>query len=98
MEDIFFYFLDDIGINNCYKGVMAATFFLPFIMPRIFLVVLVFYASLTLVDRRLLGVLATKYVSGKSVSGLISSGVFFLLFYKHILLEILWINLVDAWS
>lgn len=94
MRDILLFFLDDI--ENCYKEVMVAILFLPLMVPITFLVVLVFFASLALVSRRLLGMLLTKYINGKSVNRLIFYKVFFLYFCRLVILETPSINLLDA--
>ena len=89
LGDVFFFRLDDIGIDIYCKEVMATTLFSPPTVPRTSLVVLVFFASLALVDGRLLEVLATKYVSRKSVNRPISSRVPLLFFCRLILLKTL---------
>lgn len=61
--------------------------------PKIaLLVVLVFFASLTLVGRRLL-VLATRYISKRNINELSPFGVFSLFFRRLIPLGTLKINL-----
>lgn len=70
----FFLDIDDI---HC-KEVIGATVFSSAMAPRIFLVVLVFFAGLALVGRRFLGVLSTKHISMRRISGLILSKVFVL--------------------
>lgn len=54
---LFFHF-DDVDIY-CRK-IMATTLVLPFIASKTFLIILVFFAKLALVDRRLLGLLLTR--------------------------------------
>lgn len=91
LKNIFFIFLDGIGISiNCKKA-MVTTFLTP-LTPKKFLVILVFLASLALMGKRLL-VFATKYISRRSVSGLNSFGVFSVFFYGFVPLRILQINL-----
>ena len=65
------------------------TLFLPSIILKTFLVVLIFFISLALVGKRLLKVLSTRYVSGKSDSRLFLSRVFLLYFCKLVPLETL---------
>lgn len=73
LGDVLLFLLDDIGVSTCCKRVMVTTLFLSLTAQKtIFLAVLVFISSLALVDRRLLGVLATRYVSKKGVSRFIS--------------------------
>ena len=67
LKDIFPFFFDDVDVSTYCKGVMAMTLFLATSVPRISFMILVFLASLALISGRLL-VLATRYVSGKSVS------------------------------
>lgn len=85
LGDILFFFLDDVSISTYCKKVVATTF-LTLSALRISLVVLIFLASLALVDRKLL-VFVTRCVSGRSVSRLSLSGVFLLLFLKLVPLE-----------
>lgn len=67
--------------------IMVATLFLPPTVPKTSLIVLVFFASLILVDGRLLGVLTTRYVSRRSVSRIILPRVLLLLFCRLVPLE-----------
>lgn len=69
LEDVFLFFLDDIGVCIYCKQVMAKTLFPAPTMRKISLVVLVLFARLVQKDRRL-WVLATRYISGRSVGGL----------------------------
>lgn len=93
MEDVFFFPLN--AINIYYKKVMIAILSLPITGPRTFLAVLSLFASLALMDGRLLEVLFTKYINRGSVSGFILSGVILLLFCRPVPLETLYINFVD---
>ena len=89
-RNVFSFLLDDVGISICCRKFVTTTLSLAFLAPKTSLVILVFLASLALVCKRLL-ILATKYVSRKSVSRLSFSGVFLLLFCKPIPLKTLWI-------
>lgn len=90
MGDFFSYFLNDVGIY--YKGVIATNLSLFTTVPRNFLVVLIFFANLALVNRKLLGMLLTKCISKKSVSRFILLKVFFFLFCRFVsLASILWL-------
>lgn len=93
LEDIFFFLFDNVGISICCRGVMATTF-LAVLVPKTSLMVLVFLASLILVDGRL--VFATKYVSKKSVSRFGFSKIFFLLVCRLVSLETPWIYLPNV--
>lgn len=100
LRDIFLFFLNDVGVSTYYRRVIATTLFLTLFLsstiPRTTsLVVQVFFASITLVGRRLLGMLA-RYINGKDVNRLILSEVFFLFFCRLVLLEILDINFLGA--
>ena len=87
LGDIFHFFLDGAGVNTCCKRDVAITTFLAPLAPRIFLlVVLVFFASLVLVTRRLL-MLTTRFVNKKNVSRLSIFGVILLFFVGPVLLE-----------
>ena len=82
LEDIFHFLLDNIEIRIRYREIGATTTPAALFMSKIsLLVVLVFLASLALVDGRLL-VPTTRYVSKKKISGLSLSRVFFLLFCR----------------
>ena len=73
LEDVFLVFpvfFNNVGICTYCRKVGVAIL-LAILAPTIFLI-LIFFACLALMDRRLL-LLATKYVSGGSVSGLTSS-------------------------
>lgn len=76
----FFFFFFGKNVDTCCKRVMAAILFLSLIMPKTFLVIFVLFIGLTLVDKRLLGLLSTRYVNKRRVSGLIFFEVFILLF------------------
>ena len=89
--DILLFSLD--AIDTCCRRVVGAILFLPATMLRIFLVVLLFFISLVLVDKRLLRVLFVKQVSIEKVSRLIFPRIFVLLFSYSIFLKILSINL-----
>lgn len=84
LEDIFLFFFDNVGINTCYIKVMAMTF-LASLALKTFLVVLVFFANLALVSKKL--VLVTRYISRKNISRLNLSGVLFLFFCRSVSLE-----------
>lgn len=87
LEDVLIFLFDDNGISICCKELMAMTLFLSLtVLKTIFLAVLVFFVSLVLVDRRLLGVFITKYVYGRGVSKLIPSKSFFADLYSWRLL------------
>ena len=86
LGDVFFFLFNDIGVCTYCKGVITAIFLIILTPKTSF--VLVFFTSLALAGRKLL-VLATRYISGKSVSTLGSSRVFFLLFYGFVPLETL---------
>lgn len=89
-DDLFF----PLNAINIYcKGVVGAILFLLATVPKIFLIVLIFFIGLTLVDKRLLGVLLTRHISIGRVNRLILSKVLVLLFSWLILLETLGINL-----
>lgn len=74
---VFPFLFDDI--RTCYRGVIAATLSLYPTVPKTSLIVLVFFANLTLVGRRLI-VLTTRYINKKSVSRFIFSKVILFLF------------------
>lgn len=77
LGDVSLVYLDNVGVNTHYKGVVTTT--TPSTLaPRTFLV-LVLLIYLVLVDRELL-VLSIRYVSRGSVSRL-SLSVVFLLFF-----------------
>lgn len=55
LEDVFSFFLDGIGVSIYYRRVIVTTLFSsPTALKTTFLVVLIFFASLVLVDERLL--------------------------------------------
>lgn len=83
LEDVLSFVFDDISVCTRGRGVMTITF-LAILVPKTFFVVLVFLASLALVDGRLL-VLAIRYISRKSVRRLNLSEVFLLLFLRLVL-------------
>lgn len=95
VEDVFLIFFEDNG-DICSKEIMATILFLFFIALRAVLVILIFFDSLTLVDRKLLGLLCTEYISKGSISGLIFLKVFILFFCRSISLETLDINFADT--
>lgn len=95
VKDIFFFFLKN-NINTYYRGVIAMTLFLSPLIMKTFLVVLVFFASLALIDRRLLGLLSTKYINRGDISGFHLSGVLILLFCRSIPLKTLDVNFLDT--
>lgn len=73
---------------------MALTLFLPFTTHKIFLMILVFFAGLALVSKKLLELLLTRYISKESVSRLILLEILF--FYKFVSLKMISINLADT--
>lgn len=83
-RDVFPFFFDNVGVSTHCRRIMATTLFLPLMVLRTSLMVLIFFISLALVGRRLLGVLVTRYVSGRSVNRLISFRVFFFFFCRLI--------------
>lgn len=87
LGDVFLFLLDNISIYTCFRGVMAVTSLAPLVL-KTFLVVLVFFGSLALVDERLL-MFAIGYVNRRSVSGLNLFRVFLFLLYGFVLLETL---------
>lgn len=93
VEDILLFFFDDISTYD--KSVIAATLSLSFAL-KTSLVVLIFDASSTLVDGRLLKVFSTRYVSRKGISRLIFPQVFLLLFCKPVPSETLDIDLINT--
>lgn len=78
---------------------MAVILFLPFVTPKIFLVILVLLVGLALIDRRLIVLLSTRYVNKKSVSKFILPKVLILFFHRFLPLKILCINLlgISGW-
>ena len=95
LGDVLFFLFNNISIISTYCKRVIVTTSLTLLMLKTSLIVLVFLASLALVNRRLL-VFAIRYVSGKSVSGLSPFGVFLLLFRRLIPLRILWIYFLGA--
>lgn len=85
LGDVSLVILDGIGINTHSRGVVVTTIFLA-LASRTSLI-LVFFARLALVDRRLL-VLINRYIIRKNVSRFSLSEVFLLLFRKPILLKV----------
>ena len=98
LEDVFPFFLDDIGVSTYYIEVMATTLSLLLKASKTSLVTLVFLASFALVGQKLLEILAIGYVNGKSINGLIPFWVFFLFFCRPIPVEILGVNLASTWG
>ena len=84
LEDVFLFFLDNIAVSIHYRGVMAITLSLPPTAPRTSLIVLVFFTSQVLIGRRLLEILAIRYVSKRSINRFIPSKVFFFFLYRLI--------------
>lgn len=74
MGDILFFFLRN-DVSTYGKKIITVTPFLSFAAPKTSLVVLVFPVSLGLVS----GLLSTRYISIRKVSGLVLSKVFILL-------------------
>lgn len=84
LGDIFHFLLNGIGVSTYCRGVGVMSTFTVSLTPRIsLLVVLVLFANLALVSKRLL-VLASGCVSKRNVSGLSLFGVFFLFYYEPI--------------
>lgn len=97
LGDILLFFLDDIGISTYCRGVIATTPFLFLTTPKTTsLAVLFLFANLGLMDKRLLGVFTTRYVSGRGVNKHILSRIFLFLFCRFVSLETLGINLSDT--
>ena len=84
------------NIDNYYRRVMVATLFLPPIVPKTSMVILVLVPGLILVGRRLLEFFFTRYINRGIVNRLIFLGVFIHLFCKFVSLKILGINFADA--
>lgn len=82
LEDVFYFFFNNVGVYTYYSKGVTAT--LPATSAPKTSLILVFFASLALVDRKLL-MLATRYVSKKSVNELSFFEVFFLFFCKPVL-------------
>lgn len=87
---LFFLFRDNINI--CCKYVLVLTLFLFIMVPRISLVVIVFFVGL--MSRRLL--FPTRYISERSVSRLIFSGVLILNFCWSVTSKTFSINLLPT--
>lgn len=79
-------------VNTYCKRVMATILSLSPIIPRAFLLVLVYFAGLAMVEKRLIGLLSTRYVNKESVSGFILPKVLILFLCRFVPLEILDIN------
>lgn len=75
LRDVFPFLLNDIGISTYCREVMNMTQSLALLALKILLVVLVFFANLALVGRRLL-VLANRYISRMSINKFSSFKVF----------------------
>lgn len=88
LVDVFLFFFDDVSVSTYYRRVIATTLFLALSVPRTSLVVLDFLAILALIGGRLL-MLATRYVTERSVSALSSFEVFFFLFHGLLSLKTL---------
>lgn len=73
LEDVFSFFLDDVNVSIRCRGAMAITLSLPPTVPRISLVILVFFINLALVGGH-----PTRHVSRGRVNKLILPKVFFL--------------------
>lgn len=95
VRNVFFFFLGN-DINTYCRKVVAVILFAPLTIPKIFMVVLVFFIAFALVGKRLLGLFLTRYVSKEGVSKLIFSDVFIFSFCKPISLKILGINLLNT--
>lgn len=70
VKEVFFFFFGK-NVDTYCKRVMTAILFLSLIMSKTFLVIFVLFINLILVGGRLLGLLSTRYVNKRSVSGLI---------------------------
>lgn len=86
------FFLSRDNINICCKYVLVLTLFLFIMVPRISLVVIVFFVGL--MSRRLL--FPTRYISERSVSRLIFSGVLILNFCWSVTSKTFSINLLPT--
>lgn len=94
LGNIFNFLFDGVGISTyCWEAV--ATIILLATLALRTSLVLVFLASLALVGKKLL-VLVTRYVSGRSISGLSLFGVLIFLFCGPIPLKILKVHLASA--
>ena len=94
---MFFFIFFKNNVDIYYSRIVAATLFLPFTMPKNFSwVVLVFFAILTLVSQRLLGLLSTRYVSKGGASRFFLFRVLILFFFRFVPLETLSVNLSDT--
>lgn len=97
LRDVFSFLLNDINVSTYCRGVMITTLSLsPVVLKTTSLAVLVFFANFTLVDGRLLRVLATNYISGRGIRRQIFFRVFFFLLRKLLPLETLGINLLGT--
>ena len=77
VEYVFYLFFGN-NFNICYKKVLTLSLTLSTMAPKSFLVVLVFFIGMVLVNRRLL--LFIKYINKEDVSGFIFLKVFILFF------------------
>lgn len=97
LGDVFPFLLDNVSVSiYCKKVMIMIQILFPTFTKTTFLAILFFFASLVLLGRRLLGVLATKYVSGRAVSRLISSKVFLYLFHRPVTLQTFGVNLLNT--
>lgn len=87
LGDIFHFLFNGIGINICCGKVVSITFLALLATKTSLLVILVFFAPLALVNRRLL-VFATRYVNERNVNKLSSFENSLFIFCRLILLEI----------
>ena len=94
MGDILFFPLN--AIDTCCKRIIGATLSLPATTPRIFLVIMVLFIGLALMDKTLLEMFSTKHVSIKKVNRFILPSVLVLFLGWLVLLETLSINLSSA--
>ena len=83
LRNISHFLFDGIGVSIHCKKIMLTLSLTPSTLKISLLVVLVFLASLALVGRKLL-VLATRYISRRSISERNPSGVLVLLFCRPI--------------
>ena len=86
--------MNDIDIY--YGKVIVMTLFLSLTISKTALVVLVLFAGLILVGRRLIRLLSTRYIIRRSVSRLILYKILILFFYRYVSLKIFGINFINT--
>lgn len=91
LEDVFFFFFEN-NDNICGRRIIVATFLLSSAVLEIFLVVLILFVNLALVN----SFYFTRYVSKRKISELIFPGVIILLSHWSVFLETLGINIPSA--